>query len=1124
MKKYRSKILRFPSLSWWWPIIILVMMLVSVNAQVFFAGRTLIPITSAHGVVPDVPYGYVGPKPDWTTTLDPYAAFSCNYAYDAFSAESLLEGRIPFWNSYQGLEQPFLSNYFSSVLYPPNWLRILISPAWWDMVYLINWLLAGAFIYGYLRLLGLEKGPSLIGSALVFSNGYFQFILALREVPAVAAWWPLLLYGVERTIQDPEWRDRHWLLALGVYCSITGGQPEVTFMSLFVVLVYALVRLATWPRSAWQGFIALAPGSLAGLLIAAPQWINFATYAFTNFTHHQPGHQVGLYHFNFKTLISYFFPFFYGRLHFMPYGTIENWNWDLSPGWFPVIGVFLAFFSLSTLIKKPQWGLGFLWITATVMIAKIWGVPGVNLIGKLPLFESIFFPKFTGFLIVFALSGLAAYGVFSLSRSDAREWTPWVLSWFAFVIAIFAMGFFPIWPVLSKGDFLNGPWRTLAAFGGLGLAWAVIGPLGLWWIKWRRSNEHDLLYSLAAFGILLQGAAYACNGYSFQTYWVLSSCSLVIFVLLILVTGFVRKIHMCRLYVILQLVLVALPALFTAFFASYGLPVRYNPLTPAPYLDILRKLQNDNLYRAYSVDRVPHPNFAVPFRLANLSSLEAILPSGSAAFMRSYLDRGVSPLWFGGNAAAGRNPKFTAIDEFFNNKRYFDMVGVRYLVTKNVKKQTVLYERSGSRVPLNLDRPLQATFLCPTDVLTEIEVYLSTHKRKNPGTVTLSLYKLDGTTLGSSTVSAAGLSDNSFQKFGFTPVHGLKDQRLRLQLEFQSEQRKSMIAAWIFPGHQDQGFLFRIVDSSSIPSFPGPVLYERKGPRVPVPIRAPLKANFTCPADSLKKIGVFLSTYRRKNNGKVILKVFGPDGTLLGSDGLPSAILEDNRFAQFVFDPINGFKGQQLRLQLEFHPEKQGSMIAGWKFPKHPDWGFVFRITDPTKVLPLIYSDKNACIWENREANSRVFLAPEAGVVSSWKEALNRLKDTPDLTRKVWLDQGEALKTDWPMGKAPGKLVSFRMENNDIWIQYRADTAGILADMGSYMDGWRADVNGQEVPVLRVNGAFRGVRIEAPGTYTIRFRYRPVYWNLTVVLAFLGILVVVSGTLLNIGKRRQGVP
>ena len=96
-------------------------------------------------------------------------------------------------------------------------------------------------------------------------------------------------------------------------------------------------------------------------------------------------------------------------------------------------------------------------------------------------------------------------------------------------------------------------------------------------------------------------------------------------------------------------------------------------------------------------------------------------------------------------------------------------------------------------------------------------------------------------------------------------------------------------------------------------------------------------------------------------------------------------------------------------------------------------------------------------------------------------------------------------------GREPGERLGFELTPNTMTIRYRANSPGILTVTDSWDEGWRASVNGRETPVLRVNGVFRGVRIDAPGVYEIVFWYRPPWWRLTLGLAAAGgLLLLVS--------------
>jgi len=54
-----------------------------------------------------------------------------------------------------------------------------------------------------------------------------------------------------------------------------------------------------------------------------------------------------------------------------------------------------------------------------------------------------------------------------------------------------------------------------------------------------------------------------------------------------------------------------------------------------------------------------------------------------------------------------------------------------------------------------------------------------------------------------------------------------------------------------------------------------------------------------------------------------------------------------------------------------------------------------------------------------------------------------------------------------------------------------------------------ATVNGSRVPYLRVNHAFKGVRIPAAGDWLVEFKYRPALWGVSWLLAALGALLLI---------------
>ncbi|MEK7539812.1 MAG: YfhO family protein [Patescibacteria group bacterium] len=955
-----------------WPLGLLLLAFISINSDIFFAGRTLLPIAPSYTVLPNVPSGYQGPVSHGFTSIDPAGTLNVSYAFDALTQTALAQGHLPLWNPYQGLGQPFLSNGISSVLSPFTWLASLISPAFWDLVYLLPWLVAAVCVYAYVRLWKLDRGASVVGAATVFASGLIQLYAMLREYGGVIAWMPLLLYATERTLREPDWRWRHATLAVGIFGLISAGQPEVYLIAVVAILLYAIIRLVAYRKNLRQLIRALLPGVLGGSLLALPALISFSLYAFDAFSLHDPSRNVGLEHLPFHTILSYLFPFLYGRTDLSV----------LEAGWFPFLGIFFAVSAVSFKRRLPAAG----WLALAaglLMAAKIWGDPLINLVGDLPLFDRIQFPKYASFILTFSLATLAAFGLHAVAQLPAKAWRNRLFGWVAGVVVLWGVS---VWTVWEKVDFQHLLSTEAGLYGVVGGVWAIVLPGGLWWFKQHKPDEKELFYTLAGAGVGLQGIAYALNGYQLSTYANLSLVCLLLFVGLVVAF---KQANIPSQGVAVGLTLVALAAvpLVTAFTAENGQPARYNPLTSATYLERLKELQAGGLYRSYSFDGTPQPNFAAPFEISNLGVVEALVNTSTASFFTTYLDRTISPIWFAGNYSWNRTPG-TAMTEYQENKRFFDLVGVKYVVNVGTEYAVVQYDTESvdqNRIPINLDIPLESTFNAPSDHLSQIQVLLSTYGKVNPGVVTASLLNSKGTVLYKGTANGALVVDNGLQNF---------------------------------------------------------------------------------------------------------------------------------------YPDIQTTPGEALRLHLEFSPSAAGSMLAVWRYPAHPELGFSFRVVDTPYSVVFVDEKNRIYISENADALPRVFLAIQASVEPKWEQALDQLKGISDLDKTVVINQGGSMASDWPPEQAVGEVEAFTLEPNEVSFTYSAQTAGILVLTDAYDEGWEAEVNGKPAEVLQVDGVFRGVRIDQAGEYTVRFWYRPAYWNINLLLAGAGLVLVVSLTTASFFPRR----
>jgi len=650
---------------------LLALAFVAAHSVVFLAGRSMLPIAPGITTVPGAPYGYTGPVPDVTTSIDPEAALNVSYANDRFTAEAFAAGTLPFWNGRQGFGAPFLASGHPAVLYPTAPLLPLLPVTAYEFLYLLNWYLAALFTYLYLRQIGIGTNGALVGAVAVVSSGFFQYYLAFREASATAAWFPALLYAVERTLAEPAWRWRHAAIAFASYCTITAGQPESTALALTAAAAYGLVSVAIRTDRV-RGLAAFVPGAIAGALLTAPFWWNFSDYAFTGHSGHDPGSMAARATLGFRTIASYITPQLYGRPHTLPpWMEPDGWSWALSPGWLTVAAAFGAVFGMWRAAATRSRPLLLLLAIGAVMAGRIWGVPPFTLISRLPLFDRIVYPRYAAFILTFVAAILAGAGWDAAFTLPARQWLRAAAVWLAAAAGLYL---------------LTGIWRQtvftaiqVRAFSVFAWMWIAAVPAGLWWLRARGRADEGSLAVVVCAAMLAQFAAYM-PGYPPPTYAVMTVACLGAWILMTLFTGAAARTSPGPALAVGAFVCAA-PALVLALSDSRTLPRRYDPATPPPYAATLRALQAATGGRAYALDGTPQPNFAQPLGLQTLNKCDPLQPAGAALFLMKRLDRGGDPVCFSGNtrprAGFGR-----AIDEFRANRPYFNLAAIRYLVTK----------------------------------------------------------------------------------------------------------------------------------------------------------------------------------------------------------------------------------------------------------------------------------------------------------------------------------------------------------------------------------------------------------------------------------------------------------
>jgi hypothetical protein len=163
----------------------------------------------------------------------------------------------------------------------------------------------------------------------------------------------------------------------------------------------------------------------------------------------------------------------------------------------------------------------------------------------------------------------------------------------------------------------------------------------------------------------------------------------------------------------------------------------------------------------------------------------------------------------------------------------------------------------------------------------------------------------------------------------------------------------------------------------------------------------------------------------------------------------------------------------------------------------------IFRRAIPESFKPaLVESDYWA--MKNPSALPHVFVPRHVESVSDDKERLAKLS-APSF------EPSEVAYVEMPVALpdvARGKTIILAEKHTEITVSANMETPGLVVLSDSWNTGWRCRLNGEEVPILRVDHALRGVLVP-DGKNIVKFTYEPasLRWGLALfVLALAAIL------------------
>ena len=164
------------------------------------------------------------------------------YPWKHLTIEIWKTGNVPFWNPYNFSGTPHLANYQTAVLSPFNLLFFLLPFVdAWSLLVLLQPLLAGLFMYLFIRSLKRSQAAALISSMSFMFCGFIVVWMDYATLAYAIAFLPLALFCIEKYSEFKKIRYLI-LLSLSIPLSFFSGHFQISLYFLITICAYILYK------------------------------------------------------------------------------------------------------------------------------------------------------------------------------------------------------------------------------------------------------------------------------------------------------------------------------------------------------------------------------------------------------------------------------------------------------------------------------------------------------------------------------------------------------------------------------------------------------------------------------------------------------------------------------------------------------------------------------------------------------------------------------------------------------------------------------------------------------------------------------------------------------------------
>jgi len=668
------------------------------------------------------------------------------------ATDLILNGTIPLWNSHTGIGAPLAAESTFHIFSPYN-LGFFLPPSLWDIPILIGVWLAGFFTFLFLRSLNLKFVPAITGGVFFMLSGSITWYLTNPNFLVVIIT-PLILYSLEKIIQN---RDPKFicLISISFLLTILAGHIETIVLQFLFVGIYFFYRILIKgnykKRIDKQKLIIIffcVLGFIGGLGLSA--FYIFPVYELidNNILEHEPG--IGLTHYPSINVITSFIPYTLGQIHAYwiasASGIIGFWGYvGIFALFFSIVGVYLSLKNHEDKIHRYT-PLFFMCISV-FFIMKTIGIPVVNWIGFIPILDLLLFTNYSGLIMSFSFAVSAAFGINLLTKIQVDKK---ILSFiFIFSITLLLVLLIPLYSYLGPNadfsEYVNAD--DVKNYVGFQILQAILFAITALIIAIGITKNKSIIIIIIPL-VLLELSLYIPLGLHpiFLAYkFIILFVGIIVLTILVLKPSRLtwntndKSIKISILFGIL--IIIFLSVVLISEFSSFGMMKKTDAFEDNPVTDFLKT--NMENHRMFSFGYSMQPNYPSAYGINSIGVISPFTIDSFANFVQNFLDKDAD------NGRLGFPPwtfsygPMESIEKFYDNKKYFDFLGVKYIITDGYNFDSITVGIPGNTREISkiqdMESSISQSFVSPVNTITSLGVSMSAFQLEENDTIILSL-------------------------------------------------------------------------------------------------------------------------------------------------------------------------------------------------------------------------------------------------------------------------------------------------------------------------------------------------------------------------------------------------